>query len=315
MKAVILEAFGGVENLKMKEVATPKPEAGEVLVKIVYTAVNPVDWKIRLGMLENRIPHEFPIVPGWDAAGIVEDVGQGVKGFKKGDEVFAYCRKPVVKWGTYAEYITLKADAVAFKPKKLTFAQAAAFPLAGLTAWQSLFDAAELKKGQTVLIHAGAGGVGSLAIQFAKYAGATVYTTASEDKFDYVKKLGADFVIDYKNDNFVTKMKSLQTQGVDAVFDTVGGQTQNDSYQVIKKGGHLVSIVQPPDEAVAKNFGVKALYHFVSPSGKELQQISDLIEKGEIDPIKVEEMKLEEAGKAQEKNREGHMTGKIVLKI
>jgi len=315
MKAIVLEAFGGVENLKMKEVPTPKPASGEVLIHIVYTAVNPVDWKIRLGLLEKRVPHEFPIIPGWDAAGTIAAVGQGVTSFKIGDEVFAYCRKPTVKWGTYAEYVTVPANTVAFKPKNLSFAQAAALPLAGLMGWQALFDAAQLKNGETILIHAAAGGVGSLAVQFAKWAGAVVYATASKEKFDYVKKLGADLVIDYKNEDFVTKVKEKHPQGIDVVFDTIGGQTTQESYNALKNGGRLVGIVDPPSPQIAEQYGVTATYVFVSPNGKQLQQISELIQKGKVAPIQIVEMPLEKAGEAQEKNREGHMTGKIVLKV
>lgn len=315
MKAIVFEAFGGAENLQLKEVPTPKPAPGEVLIHIAYTAVNPVDWKIRLGLLEKKVPHEFPIIPGWDASGTIAALGQGVTSFKVGDEVFAYCRKPTVKWGTYAEYVTVPADTVAFKPKNLSFSQAAAFPLSGLTAWQSLFDTAQLKKGETVLIHAAAGGVGSLAVQFAKSVGAIVYATASKDKLDYVKKLGADQAIDYKSENFVTIVKEKYPQGIDVVFDTVGGPTTIESYKSLRNGGRLVGIVEVPSGQIAEQYGVTAKYVFVSPNGKELQQISDLIQNGKVAPIQIEEMPLEKAGVAQEKNREGHMTGKIVLKV
>jgi NADPH:quinone reductase-like Zn-dependent oxidoreductase len=315
MKAIILEGFGGTEQLKVEQISTPTPGPNEVQIHIVYTAVNPVDWKIREGLLKSRIPHEFPLIPGWDAAGIISAVGENVTKFKIGDEVFAYCRQAKIKWGTYAEYICILADLVAFKPKNISFAQAAAIPLAGLTAWQSLFDAAQLKKGETVLIHAGAGGVGSLAIQFAKNIGARVYTTATQPKHDYVKGLGANVAIDYQQENFVDKIKSLESTGVDVVFDTVGKQTLKDSFKAIKPGGRLVSIVEPPDEILAEQYKSKAIYVFVAPNGQELQQISDLISLGKVKPIQIEEMPLEQAGEAQEKNRQGRTKGKIVLKI
>lgn len=315
MKAIIIEEFGGPEKLKLTEVATPLPGPHDVQIKIKYTAVNPVDWKIRDGLLQNRIPHEFPIILGWDAAGIISAVGQQVKNFKVGDEVFAYCRLPTIKWGTYADYICVPASYVAFKPKNINFAQAASFPLAGLTAWQVLFDNAHLKKDETILIHAGAGGVGSLAIQFAKTVGAYIYTTSSEAKHDYVMALGADVAIDYKNENFVDRIKKDHPEGIDVVFDTVGGQTLRDSYSLLKPGSRIVSIVEPPNQQLADQFGAKAIYVFVSPNGQELQEIAKLIEEGKVEPVPYQEMPLEKAKEAQEINQQGHTTGKIVLKI
>lgn len=315
MKAIILEEFGGPDQLKLSNIPIPDPKPDEVQIKIAYTAVNPVDWKIRMGLLQKRMPHEFPIIPGWDASGTISAIGSNIKAFKIGDEVFAYCRKSKIQWGTYAEYICVPADFVAFKPKNITLAQAAAIPLAGLTAWQAIFDIGELKKSQTILIHAGAGGVGSLAIQLAKNAGATIITTATESKHEYVKSLGASVVIDYQKENFVTKIKELNPAGIDIVFDTIGGQTQKDSYAVLKSGGHLVSIIEPPDQQLAQQARVKANYLFVSPNGRELQQIADLISTKKVIPPQIEEMPLEKAAEAQEKNREGHVQGKIVLKI
>lgn len=313
MKAIAIKEFGGIDQLEMIEVPTPKPKDNELLIEVVYTAVNPVDWKIREGMLKDRIPHQFPLILGWDVAGIVSAAGSDVDNFKAGDAVYAYCRKPIVQWGTYAEYVTFEAENVAHKPKNITFAQAAAIPLVGLTAWQALFDAAKLKKGETILIHAGSGGVGSLAIQFAKNAGAHVITTASATNHDYVMNLGAEHAIDYK-DGFVDAVKKLTTQGVDIVFDLAGGETLRDSSQVIKKGGRLVSIVEKPDPNLEKQ-GIHGIYVFVSPSGKELSEITLLIEQGKVVVPNIEEMPLKEAAAAQEKNRKGHTQGKIVLKV
>src|ERR1700733_2368139 len=190
MKAMVIEKFGHEEQLHLGDIPTPLPSDNEVQIQVLYSAVNPVDWKIREGLMKNFLPHEFPLILGWDAAGIVKAIGKNVKKFKVGDEVFAYCRKPIVKWGTYAEYVCFDADNIALKPNNINFAEAAAIPLAGLTAWQALFDFAKLKKGESILIHGGAGGVGSFAIQFAKHAGAKVITTASKQNHDYVKKLG-----------------------------------------------------------------------------------------------------------------------------
>lgn len=315
MKAILLEGFGGIEKLKLTNIPTPIPADDEILIKIKCAGVNPVDWKIRAGYLKERIPHELPIIPGWDATGVVSAVGKKVSKFKVGDEVFAYCRKPIVKWGTYAEYVCVQADNAAFKPKNISFAQAASIPLAGLTAWQSLIDVGKLEAGQTVLIHAGAGGVGSLAIQIAKNAGATVYTTASQKNQDYVKSLGADGIIDYQKDNFVEKISEWNPDGIDIVFDTLGGGTYTTSFEVLKPKGCIVSILEQPNEILSSQYKVNAYYVFVSPNGKELQQIADAISKGKIKPPEILQMPLNQAGEAQEQVRTGHIRGKIVLAI
>lgn len=315
MKAIILEGFGGIDKLKLIEVPTPTPADDEILIKIKCAGVNPVDWKIRAGYLKERIPHELPIIPGWDATGVVAAIGKKVSQFKVGDEVFAYCRKPIVKWGTYAEYVCVQANNAAFKPKNISFSQAASIPLAGLTAWQSLVDVAQLKPGQTVLIHAGAGGVGSLAIQFAKNASAKVYTTASQKNHDYVKGLGADVIIDYQRDNFVEKIRELNPDGIDVVFDTLGKETYAASFKVLKPKGCIVSLLEQPNDQLASQFNVKALYVFVMPNGQELQQIADLISQEKVKPPEIFQMPLDQAGEAQEQVRTGHIRGKIVLAI
>lgn len=315
MKAMVIEQFGDVENLHMAERPIPQPEDHEVQIQILYTSVNPVDWKIREGMLQGRLPHEFPITPGWDAAGIVTEAGRSVKHLKVGNEVFSYCRKPVIHDGTYAEYICFDAQHVALKPKTLSFAQAAAIPLVGLTAWQALFDFAKLKKDETILIHAGAGGVGSLAIALAKNAGAKIYTTASEENHAYVKKMGADVAIDYRKESFVDLLKKLEPQGIDVVLDGLGGETLKNSTEVLKPGGRLVSFLGQLDPKIARKKNIHFSYVFVAPNGDQLTQIATLFEQGKIQPPAIEEMTLEEAGLAQEKVRLGHTRGKVVLKV
>jgi len=312
MKAMGIQEFG--DALCVMDVPQPEPAANEVLIEIVYTSVNPVDWKIREGHLKERIPHQFPLIPGWDAAGVIKAVGNNVKHLKKGDEVFAYCRKPTVQWGTYTEYVTFDAEHVALKPKNITIAQAAALPLVSLTAWQALFDAAQLKKGETILIHAGAGGVGSMAIQFAKYAGARVFTTASATSHAYVKKLGAEAAIDYTK-GFVTQVKQLAPQGVDVILDCVGGKTLQDSLQLLKPQGRLVSIVERLNPGLASKYNIQSHFIFVAPNGKQLAEIAKLINENKITLPHIEEMPLEKAAQAQEKNQQGHTQGKIVLKV
>ena len=315
MKAIIIEDFGGTDQLKMADVDTPVPANDEVLIHISYAGVNPVDWKICEGWFKDHFPHQFPLVLGWDSAGTIAQVGKKVKNFKVGDEVYAYCRKPQWKWGTYAEYITIAEENVALKPQNITFAQAAALPIAGLTSWQALFEEAKVKEGESVLIHAGAGGVGSLAIQLAKMAGAKVYTTASQINHDYVKQLGADIAIDYKKDNFVSHIKLNEPKGVDVVFDTVGGNTLKESMKVIKEGGRLVSIVDNLDPSDRNENLFQFSYVFVKPNGEQLRELTSLIETGKIIAPQIEEMQLSDADFAQDKIKKHHTRGKIVLKV
>lgn len=314
MKAIVIDEFGGVDKLKLVDVPKPVPEPNEVLIEIFYTAVNPVDWKIREGYLKERLPHKFPLIPGWDAAGKIAAIGKNVHNFNIGDEVYAYCRKPIVQFGTYAEFIAFDAENVAKKPKTLNFAEAAAIPLVGLTAWQALFDSAHLKSGETILIQGGAGGVGGMAIQFAKYAKAKVLTTASLAKHPYVKKLGADFAINYK-EGFVEEVKKIAPDGVDVLFDLIGGKTLMDSLPLIKPKGRQVGIVESLDPAIAAKYDISANYVFVRPNGKELTEIGKLIDEGKVVVPDIEEMALKDAAAAQEKSKQGHSQGKIVLKV
>jgi NADPH2:quinone reductase len=310
MKAIIIERFGGAETLQWKDMPKPIAQEGEVLIKVAYAGVNPVDWKVREGFFKDRMPYEFPIILGWDVSGVVAEVGKDVHELKVGDEVFAYVRKPLVKWGAYAEYVAFDAKNVAKKPKGLSFAESAALPLVGLTAWQSLFDAAHLKSGESILIHGASGGVGSMAVQFAKNAGAKVIATASLPKHPYVRKLGADLVVDYK-ENFPEKIK----EKVDVVFDTVGGEIFRKSLACLKSGGKIVSILEHLDPTEANKLGIAAFYVFVAPNGNELRSIARLIEEKKVVPPHIEEMPLKEAAKAQEKLRSGEVLGKIVLRI
>ena len=315
MKAVVIDAFGGPERLRLAEVHKPAPLGGEVLIEVHCTSVNPVDWKIREGMLAEMFPYEFPLVPGWDAAGVVAAVGRGVTEFRAGDRGYAYCRKPKIQHGTYAEYVAMAADAVAPMPANLGFEAAATIPLTGLTAWQSLFDAAKLARGQKVLIHAGAGGVGSLAIQLAKHAGATVYTTTRLQNHTYVRELGADAAIDYTREKFVDAVRALAPEGIDLVYDTVGGAVQKESYKVLRPGGMLVSIVNIPEPDEARLYAARTNFVFVSPSGAQLRLIAALIESGAVKPAAREVLPLSKAAEAQERSRAGHVRGKIVLRI
>ena len=238
MKAVQINNFGNQESLELNDIQIPTPDENEVLIKIKATSVNPVDWKIREGYLQGMLNHPLPLTLGWDVAGVVSKTGKNVTNLKVGDEV--YSRPNIAKQGSYAQYITVSANEVALKPTTLSFQETAGIPLAGLTAWQSLFDLANLKKGERVLIHAGSGAVGQFAIQLAKNIGAYVYTTTSAANTKLVLGLGADQAIDYHQEDFA-ELKDL-----DVVFDTIGADTLEKSYGTLKKGGRIVSVVEVP---------------------------------------------------------------------
>ncbi|MGK5593981.1 MAG: NADP-dependent oxidoreductase [Parachlamydiaceae bacterium] len=314
MKAIVIDNFGGSDQLKLADLPIPHPKDNEIQIAIEYAGINPVDWKIREGLFKSKMPHEFPLILGWDAAGTVSAVGKNVSNFSIGDRVFAFCRKPTIKEGTYAEYICFDANHIAKIPKQLSFAQAASLPLVALTAWQALFDVAKLQKGQTVLIHAGSGGVGSLAIQLAKNAGAHVITTCSMNNDDYVTKLGADLTIDYTKEDFVEKIQE-KGKGVDVVFDTIGGKTLRDSLSIINPGGCLISIVEQVGPEIIQGKDIRVGYVYVRPDGKELKSIAHLMETGKLVPPEISELPLANAAQAHDKIRLGHTRGKMVLKI
>ncbi|MBX6394556.1 MAG: NADP-dependent oxidoreductase [Alicyclobacillaceae bacterium] len=308
MKAVMIEDYGDRDQMKVADVPVPELRDSDVLIEVHAAAVNPVDWKIRRGYLKGRLNHRLPLILGWDAAGIVRKVGPKVKKFQEGDAVFT--RPDIERNGTYAEYVAVDESLVAPKPSNITFEEAASVPLAALTAWQALIDHAAVKPGDTVLIHAGAGGVGSYAIQLAKVLGATVVTTVSTRNVEFAKQLGADRVIDYTAGDF-----SRQVRDVDVVLDTVGGTVQTQSMDVLKRGGRLVSIVQPPDPKLAEEKGIRASYFFLQPDGEKLAKIGEWIEQGKIKPVVGHVFPLEEAARAHELSESNHARGKIVLKV
>ena len=307
MKAVRIHAFGGPEVLQLDEVATPQPQAGEVLVKVAAASVNPVDWKIRAGYLQAVFKQSFPIALGEDFAGVVAAIGAGVTDVKVGDEV--YGSVSVVRGGAYAEYLTVTANDYALKPKSLDFAQAASLGVAALTAWQA-FDAAGLSAGQKVLIHAAAGGVGSMAVQLAKARGAYVIGTASARNTEFVKGLGADEVIDYATTKFEDVVKDA-----DMVFDLMGGDTQARSYGVLKRGGWLVSAAQPPNAEQLAAHGLHGQMVMVRSDRAQFDQLTALVEAGQIKPIIETVLPLADVAKALALSQTGRTRGKIVLQI
>jgi NADPH:quinone reductase-like Zn-dependent oxidoreductase len=308
MKAVRIHAYGGPDVLAYEDAPKPEPAEDEVLIRVHAAAVNPVDWKIREGMLKDMLPHKLPLILGWDVSGVVEAAGSSVGQFRAGDEV--YSRPEIARDGAYAEYIVVKASEVALKPKSIDHVQGAAVPLAALTAWQSLFDAAGLSAGQTVLIHAAAGGVGSFAVQLAKVRGARVIGTASAGNRDFLDELGVDQVIDYRTTRFEEVVGD-----VDVVFDTLGGETQERSWLVLRKGGVLVSIVKPPNAEKAEAHGVSGAFVFIQPSADQLTEIAALIDAGKLKSMVDKVLPLAEARRAQELSQAGHARGKIVLAV
>jgi NADPH:quinone reductase-like Zn-dependent oxidoreductase len=315
MKAVILNEFGGSDKLVYRE-DFPKPEVheGEVLVRIKAAGVNPVDYKIREG-LRKKSPINFPLILGWDMAGIVEETGFAAKRFKKGDEVFAYTRRPVLELGSYAEYISLPESYISAKPKSLSFEEAASVPLAGLTAYQSLHDKGNIQKGQLLLILGASGGVGTMGVQLAKIAGAKVIALASSSNNEYLNKIGADEVLNYDKPDWVKAFLNKYPQKADLVFDCVGKDTLLKAHRCVKPGGNLVSIAGQGDQELIKTFKINFLYHFVEPNVLQLDILSSFIDQGKLKIYVSSVFPLHEAAKAHEKIETEHTQGKIVLTI
>jgi NADPH2:quinone reductase len=313
MRAIAIDRFGGPDTLQLKTLPDPAPQAGEVLVRVAAAGVNPVDWKIREGFLEKRLPHRFPVIPGWEAAGVVEATGPGASRFQRGDAVWTYARKPEVHGGTYAELLVVPETSVAPKPSSMLFHEAGAVPLAGLTAYQALLRAGDIAAGTTVLVHAAAGGVGHLAVQLAKNAGAVVLGTAGAHNLDFIRSLGVDHAIDHRAGDFRDAVRKLYPDGVQVVFDTVGGDVLAKSYDVVAKGGRLVSIASPPDAAEAGKRGIRGQYHFVEPSAPDLDALRAQADAGKLRVHVSALYPLADAAAAQEKSREGRTRGKIVL--
>lgn len=315
MKAIAFEQFGDASVLQVKEVKRPEAKPGEVLIRLSHTSVNPVDWKIRLGYLKDMLPHVFPVIPGWDAAGVVASVGEGVSGFAVGDRVAAYARLPQVQSGTYAEYISLPADYLAKMDSKISFAEAAGVPLVALTAMQGLSDYKKIKPGDNVLVLNGAGGVGSFAVQFARQMGATVTATTGSTNISYVKSLGAHHVIDYSKESLMERAKDIAPAGFDFVFDAVGGESLNVAFDVVKKGAQIVSIVDSPDASKAADHAVEASFHFVYPKGSLLQTIFNALASGQTKLPEFRVMPVTDAQLAHKASETHRTRGKTVLKI
>ncbi|WP_028544410.1 NADP-dependent oxidoreductase [Paenibacillus taiwanensis] len=331
MKAMVVTKYGHFP-LRLMEMSTPEVGEYEILAEIHAASINPIDFKIRNGKVKMLIKYNMPLILGNDFSGIVLKVGAKVTRFKVGDAIYGRPRK--TKIGTLAEFISIHEDDIALKPKNLSFEEAASIPLVGLTSYQALHDILQLQKGQKVLIHAGAGGVGTFAIQLAKLMGATVATTASEAGMNLVKSLGADEIINYKTEQFEKRLAN-----VDAVLDTLGGNILEKSFEVIKDGGKIVSISGMPNARFAKDYGLgtfKTLllsavshklttlekkhhaqytYLFMKPSGDQLRILTNFIESGNIKPVIDSVYSFHDAQKAMEHAEAGRAKGKIIVKI
>lgn len=307
-RAVVINEYGGKEKLAEAKVSLPELGADQVLVKVAATSINPIDWKLREGYLKQMFPWSFPIILGWDVAGEIVEVGQKVKDYHVGDRIFV--RPETTRFGTYADYTIVDTNLLAPLPESIAFTEAAAVPLAGLTALQALFDHGSLKAGEKVLIHAGAGGVGTYAIQLAKNAGAYVITTASPRNHELVKKLGADEVIDYHTTDFEEVLTDI-----DLVFDTMGGEIQKKSFSVLKEHGRLISVLSIEDETLAATKQIEAKAIWLRTNGEQLSELAKLMADGKLVSVIGETFPLTRQGvyDAHALSETHHAVGKIVL--
>ncbi|ABX03362.1 Alcohol dehydrogenase zinc-binding domain protein [Herpetosiphon aurantiacus DSM 785] len=330
MKAFFIERYGNKDRVRAGDLPIPELRDTDLLIQIHAAGVNPLDNKIRDGEFKAILPYRFPLILGNDVAGVVVKVGAKVQRFKLGDEVYA--RPAADRIGTFAEFIAINEADVAIKPKKLSMAEAASFPLVGLTAWQALIEQAQLKKGQKIFIQAGSGGVGTIAIQLAKHVGAIVATTTSKANFDFVKRLGADIVIDYKTEDFETILKDY-----DVVLNSQEGAIVEKSLRVLKPGGTLISISGPPDPTFAQEIGakwpirmllrflsyrirkkakqrqVRYSFLFMRAHSEQLSELSSLIDAGIIHPVVDRSFAFEATKEALDYVETGRVKGKVVI--
>lgn len=306
MKAAIINQYG--TPVEIAEVDQPKLLADSVLIEVHAASINPIDNLVRAGYMKDLMPIPFPYIMGYDVSGVVLEVGDQVTKFQKGDEVFS--RPNSMQAGTIAEYTMVKEEELALKPANITHQEAASVPLVGLTAWQALVAKGNLQKGQKVLIHAGSGGVGTLAIQMAKHLGAEVATTTSAKNFELVKNLGADVVIDYKTQKFEEELSEY-----DLVLDMLGGETLEKSFKVLKKGGRLVSIKAQDTKGLAEQYGVHFEAFFMWSSGEMLSQLAQLISDDVLNPVIDRTYPIDQTQDAYDYLQSGRAKGKIVIQV
>jgi alcohol dehydrogenase len=311
MKSAQINQYGGSEVIEINpSTSEPTVSSGKVLVTIKAAGVNPADWKIREGGLQQIISLQFPSTLGMDFSGVVKQVGEGVppSEFKQGDEVYGQAGVVNGGSGAFAEMALANKESIAHKPKRLSHPESAALPAVGVSAWWALVDDIGLSNGQKILIHGGAGGIGSIAIQLAKNLGAYVATTVNTNDKQFVQELGADIVIDYKTQTFEDLLHDY-----DAVFDTVGGDTYRRSFKVVKKGGIIVSMLEQPDSELMNQYGVKAIFRFTQATRERLTKLAQWIDQNNIRVNVEKKFSLDEAGDALDYQKDVHPKGKVVL--
>ena len=309
MKAIQINGYGDNSVVALNEKADrPIVSVGKVLVEVHAAGVNPVDWKIREGYLKGMMPLAFPATLGSDFSGVVAEVGEGVTNVKQSDEVYGIAN--AMTGGSFAEFTVVDARSLSPKPTRATHAEAASLPLVGLSAWQALVEQINIRKGQKILVHGGAGGIGTIAIQLAKHLGAYVVATASQADVDYVKGLGADEVIDYQREKFEKKIKDY-----DAVFDTAGGDAYQKSFRVVKEGGIIVSMVEQPNEELMAKYKITAKAQFTQPNADQLVKLASLVDDGVIKPHVDKSFSMEQAKEAFAYQQTGRPQGKVVITI
>jgi NADPH:quinone reductase-like Zn-dependent oxidoreductase len=311
MKSAQINKYGSSEVIEINQsTSEPTVSSGKVLVIIKAAGINPADWKIREGGLQQLVSLQFPSTLGIDFSGVIKQVGEGVSpsDFKQGDEVYGQAGVINGGSGAFAEMALANTESIANKPKRLSHAEAAGLPLVGVSAWQALVENIGLSKGQKILIHGGAGGIGSIAIQLAKYLGADVATTVSINDKQFVQELGADQVIDYKTQTFEDLLHDY-----DAVFDTVGDETYRRSFKVIKKGGVIVSMLDQPDSELMNQYGVKAIFQFTQADRERLTKLTQWVDENNIRVNVEKTFLLDEAGDALDYQKDVHPRGKVVL--
>lgn len=308
MKAVRIHTYGGPDVLTFEDAPRPTPGEGEALIRVHATSVNPFDCLLRAGYMRGYFDHSLPLIPGTDVSGVIEELGPGVNSFSPGDAV--YTRAGADRDGSYAEYVLAPATDLAAKPKSIDHLHAAAIPHVALCAWQALYELANLSKGQTVLIHGAAGGVGHMAVQLAKQRGANVIGTASQN-YNLLESLGVDQAINYSQTPFEKVVKDA-----DVVLDTIGGDTQQRSWSTLKQNGILISTIEAPSEEVAAERGVRQdMVLSGPPIAETLARIARLVDDGQITPIVSTVMPLKDAQKGHRLVEGKHAGGKIVLQI
>ena len=310
MRAATISEYGTPDQFRVTDLPDPLCGPDDVVVRVRAAGVNPVDTKIRQGHLAQSFVTHFPLVIGWDVSGVVERVGPAVEDWQEGDEVFGYVRKHFLEYGTYAERVSVPFGLLAAKPSSLSHAEAGAVPLAGLTAYQALVDHLHVQPGETVLVHAAAGGVGSFAVQIAKSLGARVIGTASPDTFGYLEGLGVDECLDYHEGPASEQLRhGGHPDGVDAVLDLKGGETLADSPKALNATGRLVSVIDPS----VKDLGGR--YQFVHADTEHLVELARLIDDGLVRVPVAGQFALDQVADAHRMIEDGHVHGKVVLTI